>query len=173
MKQSAQSERNVSRFECYSDIAVRHFMSPKNTGRIENASGCGCTSSMSLEDFLSLSIRVNEELRIEAVRCRASGSSAAVACGSVFTEMILGMSVRDASRLSVNDIVVALCGLPHRRVYAAELPIIALKAAIEDYRARERLGSFRQARRHFVYRKPGSAQIADEKLGFVSSVPPV
>jgi NifU-like protein involved in Fe-S cluster formation len=131
-------------FDFYSETAVRHFMNPVNTGRLEEADGRGCTTSSSIEDFLEISIKVDAGTeRIEEARFRAVGSPAAMACCSVLTELIERRSLGEIEAITAEDVEQALGGLPARKQYCAELSMVALKAAIEDYRQRQ---AFRDAR---------------------------
>ncbi|MFH2007610.1 MAG: iron-sulfur cluster assembly scaffold protein [bacterium] len=131
-------------FDFYSEVAVRHFMNPVNSGRLEEADGRGCTTSSSIEDFLEISIKVDAATeRIEEARFRAVGSPAAMACCSVLTVLIKRRSLGELEAITPQDVVEALGGLPERKRYCAELSLVALKAAVEDYRQRL---SFRDAR---------------------------
>jgi len=122
--------------ETYNDAAVRHFMSPLNTGPLSSVSGIGCATSDHLEDLIELSIRVDRTGTIDGVRCRTFGCVAAVACGSVFSEMLLGKDVAEASELTASDVLDELGGLPLQRACYAKLPIVALAAALQNHRER-------------------------------------
>jgi len=143
-----------STIETYSDVAVQHFMSPRNTARIEGVNGKGCTSSESLDNFSQISIRVGPSDRIDAVRSRTVGCAAAVACGSRFSEMVKGLSLSEATKITPENIVQSLGGLPASGTCYARLPVVALQAAIEDYHDRARLAHGRKQRNTFVYRRP-------------------
>jgi NifU-like protein len=127
-------------FDHYSERAVKHFMNPVNSGRLDNTNGRGCTTSPSIEDFLEISVHVDEDTDVVTdARFRSVGSPAAMACCSVLTLLVTGKPVEELDRILAQDIVDALGGLPERKLYCAELSIVALKAAIEDYRQRRRL----------------------------------
>ncbi len=127
-------------FDFYSETAVKHFMNPVNSGRLDNANGRGCTTSSSIEDFLEISLQFDEEtgLVVDA-RFRAVGSPAAMACCSVLTQLVLGKTSDELDKFESKDVTDALGGLPVRKMYCAELCLVALSAAVEDYRQRQRL----------------------------------
>jgi NifU-like protein len=127
-------------FDFYSEIAVKHFMNPVNSGRLDNANGRGCTTSASVEDFVELSLCIAEDTGVvNDARFRAVGSPAAMACCSMLTVLILGKTLDDLERIEPQQITDALGGLPARKIYCAELSLVALKAAVEDFRQRQRL----------------------------------
>lgn len=78
---------------------------------------------------LSLGIRAG---RIEAARFLAYGCPPTLACGSVLVEIIEGMNVADAMKLTRKEIADALGGLPSRKQHAAALAIETLRTAIEN-----------------------------------------
>jgi len=127
-------------FDYYSETAVRHFMNPVNSGRLDNANGRGCTTSSSIEDFLEISLHFAKDTGlVKDARFRAVGSPAAMACCSVLTQMVMGKSADVLEKLEPRDVTDALGGLPVRKIYCAELCLVALHAAVEDFRQRQRL----------------------------------
>ena len=82
-------------------------------------------------DRLRLSVRLREG-RIEAARFLAYGCAPTLACGSVLAEMIEGMTVEEAVRLTRQELIRALGGLPSRKQHAAALAIETLRAALDD-----------------------------------------
>jgi nitrogen fixation NifU-like protein len=127
-------------------------MNPLNTESIHGVSGVGCATSDHLEDLIEISIRVDEAGIIDGVRCRTFGCVAAVACGSVFSEMLLEKNLTEAAEISANDVLEGLGGLPPRRACYAKLPILALEAALENHRERMAAVSNRGSR-SFVHRR--------------------
>lgn len=82
-------------------------------------------------DRLRLSLRI-EGNRIGAARFLAYGCAPTLACGSVLAEMIEGMMVTDALKLTRNEIVSAVGGLSAQKRHAASLAIETLKAALAN-----------------------------------------
>lgn len=84
-------------------------------------------------DRLRLALRLRDE-RIEAARFLAYGCPPTLVCGSVLAEMIEGMRLEEAARITRREIIRALDGLPSRKQHAAALAIETLRAAIETVR---------------------------------------
>ena len=72
--------------------------------------------------------------RIEAARFLAYGCPPTLACGSALAEIIEGMSIENAVKLTRREIVNALGGLSTRKQHAAALAIEVLRAAVENWR---------------------------------------
>mgnify|MGYP001137992900 CR=1 FL=1 len=146
-------------FDVFSDIAVKHFMQPRNQRPLKRVNGKGCTSNESLEDFMQISVFVNPEGIIEEIRCRTVGCAAAVACGSVFTEMVLGLAVEEALSIRAEDVLEALGGLPDNRKRYAQLPQLALQAAVENYEERQSRRKAKRLEGSFVYRRLSEVRV--------------
>lgn len=82
-------------------------------------------------DRLSLSLRLQDEVIVEA-RFLAYGCAPTLACGSVLVEMIEGITREQAAKLTRQDIIRALGGLPTRKGHAAALAIETLRAALDS-----------------------------------------
>ena len=127
-------------YDFYSETAVKHFMNPVNSGRLEDANGKGRSNSSCIEDYLEISIRVEPDPeRVVAARFRAAGSPAGQACCSVLTELVTERPLTELTAMTPADVEGALGGLPDRKRYCAELAVLALRAAVEDYHQREAL----------------------------------
>ncbi len=144
-------QKDIS-LKMYSRQAVRHFMSPSNTQPLKDLTGIGCASSDTLEDLMELSIRVDESGRIDGVRCRTIGCPAAVASGSAFSELLDGKTLDEALALEPEDVLAVMGGLPEQRIRYVHLPLMALEAAVENYRERSTARPGHRAR-HFSHRR--------------------
>lgn len=138
--------------EMYSERAVRHFMAPSNTGPLREINGVGCASSDTSKDIIELSIHVTPSGIIDGVRCRTHGCSAAVAAGSALSELVDGRAVSDSLRLRPEEVLAAIGGLPSRQARYALLPLLAIKAAVENHRERCCAGAGQRVR-HFRHRR--------------------
>jgi nitrogen fixation NifU-like protein len=115
----------------YSNIFKDHLANPRNVGELADASAVAEETNPVCGDRLRLSLRVNDN-RIEAARFLAYGCAPTLACGSALAEMLEGMTIADALRLTKQEIARALDGLPTRKGHAAALAIETLRAALED-----------------------------------------
>jgi len=114
----------------YSFIFKDHLTNPRNVGELLDASAVAEETNPVCGDRLRLSLRLHDG-RIEAARFLAYGCAPTLACGSALAEMIEGMEIEEALRLTRQDIARALDGLPARKQHAAALAIETLREAIE------------------------------------------
>ena len=114
----------------YSATLKDHLANPRHAGELSNANATAEQTNPVCGDRLRLALRLRDG-RIETARFLAYGCAPTLACGSVLAEMIEGMSVGEAARLTRQDIVRALDGLPTRKQHAAALAIETLRAALE------------------------------------------
>jgi nitrogen fixation protein NifU and related proteins len=114
----------------YSEIFKDHLAHPRHAGELPDADAVAECTNPVCGDRLRLSLRLRDH-RIEAARFLAYGCAPTLACGSALAEMIVGMALEEAARLTRQEIVRALDGLPARKGHAAALAIETLHAALE------------------------------------------
>ena len=119
--------------DTYSDILQEHFENPRNIGVIEQADAEAEVYNPACGDTMHLYLRIEDDRIVEA-KFQTQGCPAAIAAGSVLTELIVGKSVDES--LEVKEAVIAqkLGGLPPQKAHSAVLTEDAIKAAIAYYR---------------------------------------
>jgi len=117
----------------YSDLAADHFRHPRNAGELPGANGVGTAGNPADGDHLRLAVRI-ENGRIVAAAFQTLGCPAAIAAGSMATELLRGRTVDEALRLRNRDVVAALGGLPPGKEACSVLAEEAVRAAVENYR---------------------------------------
>lgn len=100
-----------------------------NRGDLPKATHVGSASNPVCGDQSQLFLRV-EGMRVEAARFRASGCAAAIACSSAVTLLVAGRTLDECRRLTPEDIVSFLEGLPRHKKHAAEVAVDALRSAL-------------------------------------------
>ena len=113
----------------YSDAFRDHIAHPRNAGELSDATAVAEETNPVCGDRLRLSLRVRDG-RIEAARFLAYGCPPTLACGSALTEMIEGLTVGEARRLTRDELIKAVGGLPTRKHHAAALAIETLQSAL-------------------------------------------
>ncbi len=96
----------------YNDTVIDHFMNPHNVGEIEDASGIGTFGSPVCGDMMQMSIKVDENGVITDAKFKTYGCGSAIASSSIATDMIIGKTCEEALKVTNDDVLEALGGLP-------------------------------------------------------------
>jgi nitrogen fixation NifU-like protein len=122
--------------EMYTDTVIEHFMCPRNVGSMNDADGEGTIGDPGCGDSLTIYIKVRNEI-IEDISFLVFGCAAAIATSSMTTELAKGKTIEEAMKITEDDIVEALGGLPENKKHCSNLGVKALRSAIENYYSRK------------------------------------
>ena len=122
----------------YSKKVMDHFKNPRNVGEIENPDGVGHVGNPVCGDIMELYIKVNDGIIVDA-KFKTFGCGAAIATSSIVTELVKGKNIKEALQISNKAVAEALDGLPPLKMHCSVLAEEALRSAIEDYLARQKL----------------------------------
>ena len=122
----------------YSEKVMDHFSNPRNVGEIENASGVGTVGNAKCGDIMRMYLDIDDNGSIQDCKFKTFGCAAAIATSSTATQMVIGMTVDEALKLTNKAVVEKLEGLPPQKIHCSVLAEEAIKAAIEDYRRRQK-----------------------------------
>lgn len=117
----------------YSPQVLDHFEHPRNAGTVSAPDASAQIENPACGDVLQLTIMIDGE-RIEEIRFRAKGCVASMACASALTELVRGKSIGDARKLSREELLRAVGGLPSASMHASHLAMDALRAALDQLR---------------------------------------
>ena len=121
--------------ENYTDTVIEHFMCPRNVGIIKDANGEGIIGDPGCGDSLCIYIKVKNNI-IDDISFLVFGCPASIATSSMTTELVKGKTIEQALKLTEDDIVNALGGLPENKKHCSNLGVKALRKAIDDYFAK-------------------------------------
>ncbi|UCE65183.1 MAG: Fe-S cluster assembly scaffold protein NifU [Candidatus Zixiibacteriota bacterium] len=120
----------------YSEIVMDHFANPRNMGDMENPSAVGNVGNPACGDMMRLFLKIENGVIVDA-KFKTFGCGAAIASSSMLTEMLKGKTLEEALKISNEEVVKALGGLPEAKIHCSVMAEEALKAAVNDYESKE------------------------------------
>ena len=123
----------------YSEKVIEHYENPRNVGSFDKGDasvGTGMVGAPACGDVMKLQIKVNPATGlIEDAKFKTYGCGSAIASSSLVTEWVKGKSLDEALTIRNTHIAEELA-LPPVKIHCSILAEDAIKAAVNDYRAR-------------------------------------
>ena len=114
----------------YTETVIDHAMNPRNVGRIEDADGFASVTGP-CGDTMELWLRVRNGT-IDDASFWTDGCGTSIAAGSMVTELAKGKAVAEILKISQQDVLDALGGLPEESAHCALLAEKALNLPDRD-----------------------------------------
>jgi len=115
---------------------VEHFLNPRNIGEIKNPDGMAVVGDPSCGDHIKIWIKVANEI-ITDFKYKVFGCWGAISTTSVVSELAIGKPLKEAIKISDDDVTNELGGIPENKQHCSLLGVQGLRAAIADYLLRD------------------------------------
>jgi len=122
----------------YSKKVLEHFTHPHNQGIMKNPSGTGMVGNPVCGDLMKIYIKVKKDKQkgevIQDIKFETLGCASAIATSSMITDLAKNKTLKDALKITRDDVADHLEGLPPIKMHCSNLADDALHAAIKDYK---------------------------------------
>ncbi len=126
----------------YSDKVIQHFKNPHNQGVIRNADAVGSVGNPVCGDVMKIYLKINRRQTadgrrqdfVKDIKFETLGCAAAIAVSSALTDLVKGKTLSAALKVTKDQIVKDLGGLPTVKIHCSMLGVEALHKAIENYK---------------------------------------
>ena len=112
---------------------MEHFKNPHNQGSIPDADAVGQEGNPVCGDVMKVYLKIKNDV-IADIKFETLGCAAAIAVSSAMTDMAKGKTLDEVMKMTKDDIVNDLGGLPVQKVHCSMLGVDALHQAIKKYR---------------------------------------
>ncbi len=116
----------------YNDLVIDHFTNPRNLGELENPDAEAIIGDPSCGDQMRITIKVDNDKIID-IKFKSDGCQGAIAANSMVTELAKGKTIEEAQRLTDDDVITALGGIPEGKELCSLMGVAGLQEAIKDY----------------------------------------
>lgn len=120
----------------YSDTVKDHFLQPRNVLRGDESTfphnAKGMVGNVICGDQMIVLLNIKDDI-ITDIRWQTYGCASAIASTSMMSQMVKGMSLKEAYLITPDQIAAELSGLPKNKFHCSVLGDQALRKAIDNY----------------------------------------
>lgn len=121
----------------YTEKVMQTFKNPHNYGKIKNADGIGKVGNIICGDVMWLYIKVAKNKKkedfIKDIKFETFGCVAAISTSSIITDLVKGKNINEALKITKDNVIKSLGGLPKIKYHCSVLAVDALVEAVYDY----------------------------------------
>ncbi len=124
----------------YSNKVIDHYENPRNVGSLDKDNknvGTGLVGAPACGDVMKLQIMVSDDGVIQEAKFKTFGCGSAIASSSLVTEWVKGKTLEEASEIK-NTVIAKELSLPPVKIHCSLLAEDAIKAAIKDYKDKQK-----------------------------------
>lgn len=118
----------------YNEKIRDHYANPRNMGSIERTAAKAVVRSPVDSDTVQITLQIENGIVVDA-KFKCMGCAVAMACSSAATEIVKGLSLDDASRISKQQVSDYLGGIPEIKNLCSNLAPDAIRQAIAAWRS--------------------------------------
>ena len=118
--------------QAYNKKVMDHFLNPKFARKIKNPDFVGRIQNPGCGDILEIYIKIDNN-KIKDISFQTLGCGAAIASADVLCELAKGKTIKEAKKITMQDILKELGDLPDKKVHCSALGERTLKKVLEDY----------------------------------------
>ena len=115
----------------YTETTIDHALNPRNVGDMGSSDGFARVTGP-CGDTMEIWLKVRNDT-IARATFLTDGCGTSIAAGSMVTDLARGKSIPEALKITQQDVLNALGGLPEESTHCALLAANTLKEAIKDY----------------------------------------
>jgi len=121
----------------YSKKAIEYFQKPKYAGEMKNPDAVGQEGNMKCGDILKIFLKIKND-RIIDIKYLTYGCIGALSSSEAMCKLVKGKTIEEALKITHQDIVNELEGMPVIKIHCSVLGREALHKAIENYRQKKK-----------------------------------
>jgi len=114
----------------YNKLFMDHINNPRNLGALEDADMVGESEPGMDGDLIWLYLKVDKKGVIKEIRFKTFGCAMCVATSSYLTELVKGMTLKKARKVTIKDLSPLVEGLPEHKLYCYDKALNLLHSMI-------------------------------------------